>query len=127
MAELKRISGNAKKPKKDGSRAWVGILVAVVVSLVGLAVGAWFSWRRNRELAKLRHEKFKTKILAGKAEANLLVVKGNKAIAAKLKIIDAAEDSLRVIESDIRAEEARYEADMRAIDSIGSWDDAGVR
>ena len=31
------------------------------------------------------------------------------------------------IEADIRAEEARYEADMRAIDAIRSWRDAGIR
>jgi len=126
LGQLKDIVGGNKEPTKGGGKSWVSTLVIIAVVLVGVAVWSWISWKNGRELAKLRHEKNKAKILAEKAEVDLLVEKGNEAIAAKIKIVDAAEEKLRVVEADILAVEAHYEADMRAIDSIRSWRDAGI-
>jgi uncharacterized protein HemX len=126
---LDQLKGLVAKNKKEsgGGKSWVGTLIIIAVVLVGIAIWSWISFRRGRELAKLRHEKNKAKILKEKAEVDRKVAEGDAAIAEKQKSIDAAEDRLQVIEADIRAEEARYEADMRAIDSIRSWRDAGFR
>ena len=95
--------------------------------MVGVAIWSFVSWYRGRELAKLRHEKNKTKILQEKAELDKKLTKNKITYIEAGKRIAEAEERLRIIDADIRAEEARYEADLRAIDSIRSWRDAGVR
>jgi uncharacterized protein HemX len=126
LDQLKRIVGNTKKSTKSGGKAWVGILVSIVVALVGVAVSAWFAWRRNKELAKLRHEGNKRKILLAQEIAANLVAKNDAEIAKAQARVEAAKEKLKANMADIRAEEARHEADLRAIDSIRSWRDAGI-
>jgi len=94
---------------------------------VGIGVWSWLSFRRNRELAKLRHEKNKAKILKEDAVVQAKIATNDKFIEEQRKIFDEASEDLESIEAAIRAEESRYEADMRAIDSIRSWRDAGIR
>lgn len=126
LGQLKGIVNDNKK-SSGGGKSWVGTLVIIAVVLVGVAVWSWISWRRDRELAKLRHEKNKATFLEAEKAVLDHVAVGDKAIAEAQKRIDAAEDRLRIIDADIRAEEKRYEADLRAIDSIRSWRDAGIR
>ena len=86
-----------------------------------------FSWRRGKELAKLRHEKNKAKILKEKAELEKKLTKNKIIYLEAGERISEAEKVLEQTDLDIQAEERRYEADMRAIDSIRSWRDAGIR
>lgn len=116
-----------KAPTKGGGRSWVSALIVITVVLVGVAVWSWISFRRGRELAKLRHEKNKAKLLKEDAVLQAQIAKNDEYIAEQEKIFNTADDRLKIIEADIRAEEKRYEADMRAIDSIRSWSDAGLR
>lgn len=116
-----------KAPTKGGGRSWVSALIVITVVLVGVAVWYWISFRRGRELAKLRHEKNEAKILKETAVAHAQVAANNEYVEKWEKIFNMADDRLKIIEADIKAEEKRYEADMRAIDSIRSWRDAGVR
>jgi uncharacterized protein HemX len=127
LDELKQIVNNNKNQETGGGKSWIGTLIIIAVVLVGVAIWSWISWRRGLELAKLRHEKNKTKILQEKAELDKKLTKNKITYIEAGKRIAEAEERLRVIEADIRAEEARYEADLRAIDSIRSWRDAGVR
>ena len=55
------------------------------------------------------------------------MAEGDKESEVLRKRIEEADSELKLIDADIRAEEDRYEADMRAIDSIRSWRDAGIR
>lgn len=127
LGQLKGIVQQNKEPTKGGGKSWVGTLIIIAVVLVGIAVWSWISFRRGRELAKLRHEKNKTKILKEKAEVMAKVGENDKVIAEAQARIDKAVTALGTIDADIRAEESRYEADIRAIDSIRSWRDAGIR
>jgi len=126
LDQLKGIVTENKKAT-GGGKSWVGTLIIIAVVLAGIALWSWISWGRNKELAKLRHEKNKAKILKEKAEVDAKVAEGHKVVEEAQKRIDSAEEKLRIIDADIRAEEKRYEADLRAIDSIRSWRDAGIR
>jgi len=123
LGQLKEIV-DKKAPTKNGSKSWLNALVLIAVVLVGVAVWSWVSFRRGRELAKLRHEKNKAKILKEGSITKAWVTDNDEIVAAQDKIFNAADKYLKVIEADIRAEEKRYEADMRAIDHIRSWRDA---
>jgi len=118
--------GKLVKDNQDasgGGKSWLGTLIILAAVLAGVAIWSWIAWRKNKELAKLRHEKVKAQIMADQAEVDRKVAENDAAIAAASKVLDKARDDLRVIEEDIRAEEGRYEADLRAIDSIRSWRD----
>jgi len=132
LSQLKRIvEGNKGPPATDGgggsAKSWVSALIILAVVLVGIAIWSWISFRRGRELAKLRHEKNKTKILADQAKVDLKVKEGDEEIAELEKAIEVEDEKIRIVDADIRAEEGRYEADLRAIRSIRSWRDAGIR
>lgn len=111
------------KAAEGGGKSWIGTLVIIAVVLVGIAVWSWISYRQGRELAKLRHEKETQRILAEKAVADAKVVANDAAIAAAKKEAEKVAEHLEIIEADIRAEEERHAADLRAIDRIRSWRD----
>lgn len=109
------------------AKSWLWSMLIGVVVFAGIAVVVWFSSKRNRELAKLRHEKNKAKVLREQAIVDKAVKLREDEIADKQKIIDSSNERLRIIEADISAEEKRYEADLRAIDNICSWRECGLR
>jgi uncharacterized protein HemX len=123
LGKLKEIVGNNKDPKTGGGKSWIGTLILIAVALVGTAIWAWISWRRNQELAKLRHEKFVTEIKAEQAVVDAKLKTDSEKIEKSKAAVAVAAEKVRELESDIRAEEARYAADLRAIDSIRSWRD----
>lgn len=104
------------------SKSWYWAIILPVIVLAGIALVAWLSQRSNRELAKLRHEKNKTKILKEQTELFLELNKSHDQVAEAQKQIDASRDRLRVIEADITAEEKRHETDMHALHRIRTWD-----
>lgn len=126
LDQLKGIVSENKK-KTGGGKSWVGTLIIIAAVLAGIALWSWISWRRNKELAKLRHEKNKAKILKEKAELEKKLTKNKITFIEAGKRIEEADRKLRNVDADIRAEEMRYEADLRAIDNIRSWRDAGIQ
>jgi hypothetical protein len=123
LGKLKDVVAEKKDAATGGGKSWVGTIILVAVTLIGAAVWAWISWRRNQELAKLRHEKFVTEVKAAQAVVDLKLREDADKIERSKAIELAAAEKVRLIEADIRAEEGRYAADLRAIDSIRSWRD----
>lgn len=122
LGKLEGIVGKHKSPE-GGGKSWLSTLIIIAVVLVGVAVWSWISFRNNRELAKLRHEKEKARILAEKTELDAKVAKNDEVIAEAKRRQAAVEETIRHIDADIRTEQERYEADLRAIDRIRSWRD----
>jgi uncharacterized protein HemX len=104
------------------SKSWYWAIILPVIVLAGIALVAWLSQRSNRELAKLRHEKNKTKILKDQAVVQAKIATNDEFIAEQKKIFNASQKRLRIIESDIAAEEKRHETDMHALHRIRTWD-----
>ena len=127
LRQLEGIVSKNKEPTKGGGKTWRSGLIIVAVVLVGLLVWYWVYTKRGRELAKLRHEKNKAKILKEDALWKMTVSKNDAVIASQEKKFEIAAKKQREVEVLIRAEEGRYEADLRAINSIRSWRDAGIR
>ena len=107
--------------------SWIWKLLLPLVVLAGIAAFAWFASKKNRELAKLRHEKNKAKILSEQSVVQAKIATNDEFIAEQKKIYDAAQERIKIIDADIAAGEKQYEADLRAIDSIRSWDDYRLR
>jgi len=122
LGKLKDIVSSNKSPA-GGGKSWMSTIVIIAVALVGMAVWAWISQRRNRELAKLRHEKFVTEVKAAQAIVDTKLKADADKIERSKAVVAASEEKVRHLEADIKAEEARYAADLRAIDSIRSWRD----
>jgi len=108
-------------PERKG-KSWYWAIIIPVIVLAGLALFTWLAMRGNRELAKLRHEKNKTKILKEQTELFLEINKNDDQVAAAEKQLEASKDRLRIIEADIAAEEKRHETDMHALHRIRTWD-----
>lgn len=124
---LSKLEALTKRHRNAGGSSWVGTLILIAVAVAASAVWAWISSRRNRELAKLRHKREVQRIKAERAKVDADVEKNDAAVAEARKAERAIEERLRHLEADIRTEDERYAADLRAVDRIRSWADAGVR
>jgi uncharacterized protein HemX len=128
LQDLERILKNHSTPaeqEKGGTPSWLGWLIVIGVVLAGVAVWSWISWKRSKELADLRHEAEKTRILKEQAETSAKLAIHEDTIKRLEQTRIELEETERRIQADIRAEESRYEADLRAIDSIRNWRDVG--
>lgn len=131
LQSLVKSKSKSVDPAHGGTKrvgiSWIWKLLLPLIVLAGIAAFAWFANKKNRELAKLRHEKNKAKILKEQAEVDAEMARKDTLIAAAQEKIDASKERLRTIQADIAAGEKQYEADLRAIDSIRSWDDYRLR
>jgi len=126
LAQVEQIIKNNSTASTTGSKSnslW-SYVVIIAVFLIGLAAWSWYSWARGRELAKLRHEKETARILAEQAEVKRQIADNDAAIAETEKALEKSREALRLVEADIRAEEARHEADLDAIRRITTWDES---
>ena len=122
LGKLKALVDTNKDPK-GGGKSWVSTLVLACVALVAAAIWAWVSWRRNQELAKLRHAKFEAEVKAEAAVVDAKLQENSAHIESSQAVVRAAQEQVRVIDADIRTEEARHAAVLRAIDRIHTWRD----
>lgn len=121
LAKLEQLI--ASQQNKSGAWRWFALLVATVLGIVGVAVWVWIRRRQTKELAKLRHEKNEQEILARKAKADTEVIQLEEQAEAHRKRFEKAAEKLRILEADLRSEEAVYEANRKSIDRIRSWRD----
>jgi uncharacterized protein HemX len=126
LGKLEKIVNGNKSPA-GGGKSWISTLIIIAVVLAGLAVWSWISFRRNAELAKLRHEKEVQRIQAEKAAVDAKVAKNDAVVADANKKIATIEEHITHVDADIRAEEERYAADLRAVGRIRSWNDVVTR
>lgn len=127
LIESKVTAEPSSQNSTSSAKSWIWAIVIAVIVLIGITVFTWISFKNGRELAKLRHEKNKAKILADQAAAEAELAKLQSEIDAAQTRADAAAEDLRRAEADIRAEEARYEANRRAIDRMRGWDESYPR
>ena len=113
----------AQKPARGGgAKSWWRWPLLIVLLIVGLAIAAWVATRNARELARLRHEKFKRLELAKQADVDAKLAAN---YLSKQKHLDAAEkERERALEADLRlkAAENRHAKHVKAIDRI-TWAD----
>lgn len=122
---LGKLQDLAKGQTKEsgGGKSWIATLVLLAVALIGVGIWAWKRRKHAKELARLRHQENKAKILEEKAELARQLAKDSSELDRADREIRAAADRVSVLEAEIRAEEARYDANLRAIDRIRSWRD----
>lgn len=107
--------------ESGGGKSWVSTILILSIVAIAAAIYAWVIGRQNRELAQLRHEHAKGKILADKS----IVDQGVAVAAEQIKILDkiAEQHKLEVgrLDVEITLLEAQRNADKQAIDRIRSW------
>lgn len=122
---LDRIARAIESQKPDhggGARAWWRWPLLVMLVIGGGFIAGWLGWRNSRELAKLRHDRFKTNQLAIKAQLDAQI-SANSAESAEAMIV-ANKQSKKVAKLDLQIHEARkrYEMDRRHAERI-TWVD----
>lgn len=123
---LLRKAEEAIKNRKDddgGGGSWLSTAIIIVVVLGAVAAWSWISRGRREELARLRHEKFKAEVEEAQAEFDERLghsMGRTRHLAVEIK---EAKDKARIAADELAAEEARYEADLRAIHRIANWRD----
>jgi uncharacterized protein HemX len=120
LKAMQNVVDNNKSPD-GGGKSWVSTLIILGVVVVAAAVWAWVSWSQGRELAGLRHEKEKARILNDQAIVDAAVQSGDKKVVDLQKGFDAAAADIEQLTVAIRNVEAQRAADQQAIDRITSW------
>lgn len=122
ITQSKSIETGTSDPLgRVGKSALWSILIPIII-IVGIAVVAWLSRGSQRELARLRHAKFKEEVrrdrskTLAKHSTNMATIHGMK------KAFSRSEDKLRLIEADIAAEEKRHEANIDSLHRTRTWD-----
>lgn len=115
-------NGNGTNRK---STSWTNRIVIALVVVGAFVIHSWVSWRRNRELAKLRHQRNVVRIKAENKNARAKVAEHGAAARLYRKQRDKLEEEYRLLDAEVRAEMKRYYADIRAIDRISDWSELG--
>jgi uncharacterized protein HemX len=127
LSTLKSLTSKGESKEKGGGGSTIWKWLGPLLVLLAIATYSYLAFKKSRELAKLRHEKFKREEREKELELFKKLDENNKKVAeaeAELTILD---EELRRIEQDIAAEEERHEANLRAIHSIRGWDDSYPR
>jgi len=131
LKEIKDFLVKKSEPSTNSggrrSKSWLWAIIIPLIVIAGIAVYSWTAFRRNRELAKLRHEKFKLDFRKEQVELFVEFNKNSSKIEEAGRELALSRDRVRSIDADISALEKKHEADLAAIDSIRSWDEADIR
>jgi len=112
----------AQKSAGGGTKSALRWPLLIVLVLVGIAVAAYVSWSQSREIARLRHEKFKQGVLAAQESMHARLATNDKDKAAHEEKADKAR--VRAMEAGLMllAAENRYAKHGDAIDRL-TWAD----
>ena len=115
---LDRIANaiEAQKPDRgDGAKSWWRWPLLIMLILAGLAVAAWVATRNARELARLRHEKFKRNQLARQAAVDAQVASNNTKRDRALAEVEKQNEKLLEAKLRLHAAERRHEFNRESI------------
>ena len=110
-------SGNAK------SNGWVSAIIIFFVVLIATFVFAYVSNRNSKELAKLRHDKNKRKILAENKEALAATTQNDFIITRCETEITELQREMDGIDMRLDKVEHARKTNHKAIELITSWRD----
>ena len=118
---------NYKKSNPSGWRKWLFGSIAVGIVLVLVLVYSIREGLRQREIAKLRHER---DMLEQQVHQNAVDTQLGDLNETQQAHVTAAEEAIQRAEAlDQRAEllEAQHKSNMALINSLKSWDDVDAR
>ena len=121
--QTQQTQAPASSKPSSSSWGWVtGLLVAVAV-MVGLAIMAYYAWKKGKEVAKLKHQLDLEKEKKTQAEADKKI---SESAAKRAKIeneIKVTETKIKEIEVDIAKAENERKSAHAKIDKVTSWED----
>jgi len=124
---LERIIKAIEKRRPDdksrsGAKRWWHWPALILLVLVGLAVATWLGTRHRRELAKLRHQRFKREEEARQAEMKVAIAENQLAKDKALKKAEVARKRAASADAKMTKAVARYEKDKHRIAKL-RWGD----
>lgn len=111
----------AQKPKSgSGAKSWWRWPLLIVLVLAGVAVAAWIANKNAHELARLRHDQFKNKLLKKNALTASQVADNDSERDRALAKYEKQNDKLLELRLQLRVAEKRNETDRANIRRI-TW------
>ena len=104
------------------ARSWWRWPLIILLILIGLAVAAWVINRDRRELARLRHEKYKREQEARNAAVDAQVAATEAATDAALERVSETTHAIDAADAQLAKARRKYERDEAAIDRL-RWSD----
>lgn len=114
--------GRAGQVAKGGT-SWWWWLVGGAIAAAGVALGWWLLRGGNRELAQLRHARFRAEQDARNAEVDAQLKAETDQAASYQAEAEEARVRQASIELEIHAAKLRHAHDLAAVDRIRSWRD----
>jgi hypothetical protein len=100
--------------------SWWRWPLVILLVVVGLLVAYWLLMRDRRELARLRHERFKANEEARQAAIDAQVNSAKATAEDRMHRVREATRRLGAIDLELVEAERRYEANTKAADSL-TW------
>lgn len=117
------VESMQERGRERGGHPWWWWVAGIVIAVIGLAVGAWYLSQDRRELARLRHERFRLEQEQRGAQINAQIA-ADKQIALEAEArAQQATVEIAAVELAIQASKLRHAQDLAAVDRIRSWRD----
>lgn len=119
------FKGQGDKQKGKEGSGWVIKIVMAVAVMAFLAYASYSAWKRNKALAKAKHERDLAKEEAHRAKVDWELGEIDEKIEEKLKALEEANKKTEAFEKEVEKiqEETTYE--LFKIEAIKNWDDMG--
>lgn len=117
------VESMQERGRERGGHPWWWGVAGIAISAIGLAVGAWYLGQDRRELARLRHERFKLEQEMRGAQISAQVASERQVSLEAEARAQQSQVEIAAVELAIQASKLRHAQDLAAVARIRSWRD----
>lgn len=117
------VESMQERGRERGGHPWWWWVAGIAIAAIGLAVGAWYLGQDRRELARLRHERFKLEQEMRGAQISAQVASERQVSLEAEARAQQSQVEIAAVELAIQASKLRHAQDLAAVARIRSWRD----